>query len=354
MLAADEELPIDEVDKLLSIDNFLRYWSVESLLGFWDGYTQNQNNYFVYDNPADGKFYFMPWGADSCFTGGGGPFAGFGNRVSAVVRAEAMLPNRLFHTDEIPERYRQTLLEVLEEAWNEADLLAEVDRIEKLTDGQLHPNQKSRGGGFGWGRGSVSRDEVRRFISSRRQQIIRELEDWPIEVPDKPRKPMYSVTVGTASGTLETFWSNYPEQEQPESTTDINFQLNGESVGIENLTVKAHPMQSFGFGRRWGGQQSPTAMITIQGKRETNRQRITLTLMVPRQALAQESSDAIPVTGSISAGYGWGMPAQILNGSLQFTETGTQDGDKILGKFELDVIEWKGGIMDQMRGRGRR
>ncbi len=54
-----------------------KFWAIESLIGFWDGYTQNQNNYFDYENPKNGKIYFMPWGADGCF-GDSPPFGGFG------------------------------------------------------------------------------------------------------------------------------------------------------------------------------------------------------------------------------------------------------------------------------------
>ena len=87
--------------------------------------------------------YFMPWGADGCFTAGGGPFARFNDGPqSAAVRAEAMLANRLFHSEGIPARYKQTMLEVLAQAWDEDKLVAEVGRIEDLTRGQLHAQQQ--------------------------------------------------------------------------------------------------------------------------------------------------------------------------------------------------------------------
>ena len=69
LLAANGELDLDEVDKLVDIDNFIKFWAVESLIGFWDGYSNNQNNYWVYENRDNGKFYFMPWGADGSVHG---------------------------------------------------------------------------------------------------------------------------------------------------------------------------------------------------------------------------------------------------------------------------------------------
>lgn len=190
LLHSDENLPMDEIEKLVDLDSFLKFWAVESLLGFWDGYTQNQNNFFVYDNPANDKFYFMPWGADSCFSPGRRGFGSVGGGPQfESVRAEAMLPNRLFRSEGIPDRYKQALLDVLETAWDEKELLGEVDRIEKLTAGQLHANQKTNGGGSPWGGRSLTMDGVRRFIEGRRDEVMSELKDWPVEVPDKPASP---------------------------------------------------------------------------------------------------------------------------------------------------------------------
>src|SRR5690606_8449970 len=132
LLATEGELPIDELEALVDVDYFLNYWAVESLLGFWDGYTQDQNNFFVYENPRNDKLYFMPWGADVCFTKGGGPFASRRGERSEAVYAEAFLPNRMFRMEGIPERYKQAMLRILDEVWNEEELLAEVDRIDQL------------------------------------------------------------------------------------------------------------------------------------------------------------------------------------------------------------------------------
>ena len=85
-----------------------RFWAVESLIGFWDGYSNNQNNYWLYENRDNGKFYFMPWGADGAFMGVRGPF-GFGQQGATSVYAESMLANRLYHDKGVADRYRQTM-----------------------------------------------------------------------------------------------------------------------------------------------------------------------------------------------------------------------------------------------------
>ena len=41
----EENFDLKEVEKLINLDQFIKFWIMESLLGFWDGYTNNQNNY---------------------------------------------------------------------------------------------------------------------------------------------------------------------------------------------------------------------------------------------------------------------------------------------------------------------
>ncbi|MEC9092440.1 MAG: CotH kinase family protein, partial [Planctomycetota bacterium] len=53
----------DHVDE----DAFYRFWAAESLLGFWDGYAANRNNFYFYVLPKSKKIHFVPWGADSLF-----------------------------------------------------------------------------------------------------------------------------------------------------------------------------------------------------------------------------------------------------------------------------------------------
>ena len=42
------ELDVEELDRIIDLDYFIRYWAMESLIGFWDGYNANQNNFYLY------------------------------------------------------------------------------------------------------------------------------------------------------------------------------------------------------------------------------------------------------------------------------------------------------------------
>ena len=50
----------------VDLDRFLSFWATEVLVGHWDGYAGDRNNYHFYREP-DGPFVFIPWGADDTF-----------------------------------------------------------------------------------------------------------------------------------------------------------------------------------------------------------------------------------------------------------------------------------------------
>ncbi len=123
-LRADDEDLLELVEPLVDIDAYISYWAAETLMGHWDGYNGNTNNFFVYLEPTTKKFYFIPWGTDGVF--GVSPFLPRPAPVS--VNASAMLPYRLYGLAEIRTRYFARLRELLDTVWDESALIAEIDR----------------------------------------------------------------------------------------------------------------------------------------------------------------------------------------------------------------------------------
>jgi spore coat protein CotH len=341
LLAARGELSIDQVAALVDIDNFLRFWAAESLIGFWDGYTSNQNNYWVYENPKNGRFYFMPWGADGSFMGVRPPF-GFSNSQKATcVYAESMLANRLYHTDGVAERYRAVMLEILDTAWSEDGLVAEVDRVEKLIGGHLHQRQSWMSRGM---------NSVRTFIRNRRATILKEFEDWPVAVPTTPRKPMYMVDVGKVSGTFSTDWQDQaPADPAAVGMAEIQLELDGESVAFSKLGVQGGPYKA-PFGGGPFGRAEPQAGVVFTGIRQSDSEKVTLTLWTNRRAFAASAGKSIPLQGMLlvgKAGFNFFNPSanRSLAGEAKLTKVGTAAGDAIVGVIDLKIVETHGGFM---------
>jgi hypothetical protein len=42
-------------------------FALDAIIGFWDAYWYGMNNYFLYNNPKDGRFVYIPHGPDSVF-----------------------------------------------------------------------------------------------------------------------------------------------------------------------------------------------------------------------------------------------------------------------------------------------
>jgi len=55
------------LDKVLDVDKFLTFVAMEVMMGHWDGYTMNRNNYRVFHDRESDRMVFMPHGMDQMF-----------------------------------------------------------------------------------------------------------------------------------------------------------------------------------------------------------------------------------------------------------------------------------------------
>ncbi len=153
-----------DIGKLVDLDSFYTFWAVEGLLGFWDGYSANANNFFVYLNPRTKKFHFLPWGADALFVKYS--LLGRDPRAPISVKTKGLVAHKLYQLDSGRKRYAKTLERLLDKLWDEKALIAETERIEKM----LTPHLSSR-----QSRLPRAMDRVRAFIRTRRADLEAEL-----------------------------------------------------------------------------------------------------------------------------------------------------------------------------------
>jgi hypothetical protein len=172
------EVPDDELlaslAPFIDLDTFTTYWAMEGLVGHWDSYSGNGNNFWVYNDPATG-FQFIPWSLDDIF-GRGNPFNDFGEdlAISPSVFDRSMLVFRLWGLPAIQNTYETRILELLDEVWDEPALLAEIDRMQVLIEpiaGDL----------------SAELDETRQWISDRFGHIA---EDFGGSPPAQLGRPL--------------------------------------------------------------------------------------------------------------------------------------------------------------------
>jgi hypothetical protein len=58
---ASEEEFVQALEGELNVDTFLRYMAVVTILDNWDTYVSIGNNYYLFNNPASGRFEWIPW-----------------------------------------------------------------------------------------------------------------------------------------------------------------------------------------------------------------------------------------------------------------------------------------------------
>jgi hypothetical protein len=57
----------DSLESLMRVTNVIKYLAVNIMTGSWDDYRYLRNNYYLYHNPSEGKFHFIPYDYDNTF-----------------------------------------------------------------------------------------------------------------------------------------------------------------------------------------------------------------------------------------------------------------------------------------------
>jgi hypothetical protein len=217
--AEDADL-LAAIEQLVDVDAFIDFWAVEVLIGHWDGYTGNTNNYFIYHDPVSDRFHFIPWGIDAILVEG--------EEVPEIrsVFATGVLPWRLYRYAETQDRYVTAMEQLLDTVWDEPALLAEVSRMEALLDPFVGDEIDD------------DLDEVREFIAGQRSIIEGELLSGPPEWTEPLREEICFEEIGNVEATFATTFGTLETVDPFEGGTGT---LTGavEEVPIEPLAVGA-------------------------------------------------------------------------------------------------------------------
>jgi hypothetical protein len=162
---------------LVDLDKFYTYWAMEVLVRHADGYANEGNNHFIYFDPGDDdKLHFIPWGVDKTFI----PTSVY----SFDVAARTILPRRLYNMKATQARYLDAMNKLLTDVWDEAELTAEIDRMEQLI-GSIAVNDPYFKTGDYQTKGGGSADfasvmgELRDSVTARRAEIKKVIDNPP-------------------------------------------------------------------------------------------------------------------------------------------------------------------------------
>jgi acetyl esterase/lipase len=196
LLAMEGPVALDEIEELVELDAFIRMWAMESLIGHWDGYTGNRNNYYLYVHHETGRLNFIPWGADAIFADPG-PLQT--KVVPKSFKAEGLLAQRLWEIPAIRARYHAAMREFLAGPWSEQRLIDRMTELQALAQPQSTMRLET-----------VQRvsETWHAFINGRREQVEAELHEpaptWPASAP--PALPVEGYVEVSLSGAFSAPW----------------------------------------------------------------------------------------------------------------------------------------------------
>jgi len=184
-LALPDDALIAGLEAVLDLDGFITFWATEGFIGHWDGYAQGSNNYYIYNDPADGRLKFIPWGADAVFE----------DPESDPLFTASLLVQRLWNHPDGQQRYLDETRRLLNQVWDKDWLLGEVDAIESLiTPHLLDPDLAE-----------AYIETVRDFIRTRKSRVRAVLESPP-QRPEYPKEKFCVEPNGSVYATFETEW----------------------------------------------------------------------------------------------------------------------------------------------------
>ena len=317
----------------VDLDHFLSFWAAEVLVGHWDGYAGDRNNYHFY-RELDGPFVFIPWGVDDVFhlKDDPNPFDNISDPPPSVLALTA-IPNRLYNNADWRMRYAVRLKELLDTVWIEDELLASVDQMAAIV--QQHSLPESRP------KAAADTDRVRKFILKRKGEILADITpeppDWPEpSVEGQPPGWGGRFNSGEIDLRFETTWgSNKSDNPFAAGGRVTNFLLEGVEQSLDGLTATAgvaSPEEAAGFS-----VEDP-ATFTVLGFLADG----SIELLIVAVPMREVAAGSTVVIGEDAEGAVLHIPADsfepdqfipLITGGVEFTEAGTEPGGVISGRI---------------------
>jgi len=282
----------------------------------WDGYANNQNNYFFYHDPTSDKFHFMPWGIDALFTGRERT-----TRPDSVF-ACGSLAWRLYDVPETRDRYLARLRALLASVWDEAHIVAEIDRMEALITPIADPT--------GAGGLATLIEGTRAFVRGRAAHLLAELDAGTPVWPYAAGSESCRVVVGDVGGTFDTSFDTLADFSAGTATTEgtVSGVSLVSSMGASNsgLSDEGQPMVQL-FGQLADGRFAVVVVI-VQNAADF----VPGTMSIDLVNVAALMTFYDPATDTASGG------GLVLGGSVTFTEATVTPGTPVVGSISMGSV----------------
>ena len=326
---------LEALAEVVDLDRFLTFWAAEVLVGHWDGYAGNRNNYWFYREPG-GKFVFIPWGVDGTFHLEDDPNVfDHVTEPPPSVLALAAIANRLYNDPEWQAEYVAELKRLLDTAWNEEELLALADAMAAIVEEHSLPEARPAA--------AADAERVRQFIKKRRAEI---LEDLTPEPPAWPDPPPPAAEAGTLEIKFETAWGSNKSFNPLGEGEIVYLLVNNEEQRLDGIGVVAGHAIPDEAGLLPGlDNLASLAVISLDQDGSLSG----ATLVMPIDKLTKGA--ALVIGKDKIAGGVWSIPAgaaepdsftPFTEGRLELSEARVDSGAAISGSFVGVFGGWEG------------
>ncbi|MDA7658065.1 CotH kinase family protein, partial [Verrucomicrobia bacterium] len=216
-----DRINVSDLEGILNLEAFIQLWAAEVLIGHWDGYSGNRNNYYLYFDKQRDLFYFIPWGADAVFRDPG-PFVS--QPVPKSIKAMGFLCKRLWEVPAIRDRYRAEMQRLLDEVWNEDKMTESVINAQAMVAAHLTiPSIQV----------AQSTQMIHTFIKTRRTDIQKELDqaplDWPEVAPMGPSNQEDFIPMQLTGSFSTVFGNSDPSKVLEQGEAELDVTIGGET-----------------------------------------------------------------------------------------------------------------------------
>ena len=316
-LAADDANVVSELERLIDLDGFRRFWALETLTGNWDSYSGNTNNFYVYHDPESDRLVFLPWGTDTAFTGGSIVDA---YNQTLTVYATGALANRLYNLPAERARFRALLAELNDTLWDAGALEARLDELAAASTDA-------------WpGAVEAQREFLRTHSDALRAELAQPAPEWRLGGIDLSGPCRGQL--GSVSGRFDTAFVSGPLQPGTEGTFEATLNIDGQALEATWLGVA---------GRDPAGPD-PSGSVQLFGATADGRG-LFIGLQLPPSAISPGvqpfyNFESVGFAAYTSAAQPAGLLLGFVNeGAVSFEAASLTPGARIAGSFEGQVFQ---------------
>lgn len=120
------------INEVFDVELYLKTLACEVLIGHWDGYAYNQNNFYLYQRPSDGKFVFLEYDMDNTFGVSWSSTNWATRNIYSWSTGNRPLYTKILAVPYYKERFSHYIDSIISTTFNYANLIPQIEQIQTM------------------------------------------------------------------------------------------------------------------------------------------------------------------------------------------------------------------------------